>query len=122
MEKIHVGSRLCKTMDLSLGQILFAGKLLEWAAECGSIFSMKYTGSDRHMALYRIDGLRITKPIKVGMLMDFYADDIRLGVHSISFRLAGEVRGKCTISMDCTYVQIDENGEKIPLPPKREKE
>ena len=52
-------------------------ELLEWAAECGSIFSMKYTGSDRHMALYRIDDLRITKPIKVGMLMDFYADVTR---------------------------------------------
>ena len=116
MSKIHIGSRLCKTMDLSLGQSLFAGTLLEWIAECGSIFSMKYTGSDRHMALYRMDDLRITKPIKVGMLMDFFADDVRLGKHSVSFRLFGEVRGKCTVSLDCTYVQIDENGEKIPLP------
>ena len=116
MSRIHIGSRLCKTMDLSLGQSLFAGKLLEWVAECGSIFSMKYTGSDRHMALYRIDELRITKPIKVGMLMDFYADDVRLGKHSISFKLYATVRDKCTLSLDCTYVQIDENGEKIPLP------
>ena len=115
MDAIHIGSRLCKTMDLSLGQSLFAGKLLEWVAECGSIFSMKYTGSDRHMALYRIDELRITKPIKVGMLMDFYAENVRLGVHSISFRIFGMVRDKVTISLDCTYVQIDENGEKIPL-------
>lgn len=122
MTAVHIGSRLCKTKDLSLGQSLFAGTLLEWVAECGSIFSMKYTNSDRHMALFRIDDLRITKPVKVGMLLDFFVDDVRLTKHSVSFKLYGKVRDKVTISLDCTYVQIDENGEKIPLPPVTNKE
>ena len=113
---ILIANRLCKTMDVSLSNGLFAGRLLEWVAEAGSLFSMRLAETSHHMALYRIDNLRITKPVRVGTMLDFYADQITYGTTSVSFRIKGYFQsGTEFLTLECTYVQLAENGEKIPL-------
>ena len=117
---ILIATRLCKTMDGSLSDGIFAGRLLEWTAEAGSIFAMRLAETSHHMALYRIDNLRITKPVRVGTMMDFYADEVVYGNTSISFRIKGYFQsGTEFLTLECTYVQLAENGEKIPLKIKR---
>lgn len=113
---ILIATRLCKTMDVSLSDGLFAGRLLEWVAEAGSLFSMKLAETLNHMALYRMDNLRITKPVRVGTMLDFYADLITYGNTSVSFRIKGYFQtGEEFLTLECTYVQLGENGKKIPL-------
>lgn len=115
-KKYHIGSRLCKTMDVSLGNGLFAGRLLEWVAESGSIFAMKIAETHEHMALYRLDNLRITKSIKVGQLIDFYAENVTFGNTSVSFNINGYfTNGDQFLISECTYVQVDDCGGKIIL-------
>ena len=111
-----IATRLCKTMDVSLSDGIFAGRLLEWVAEAGSLFAMRLAETSHHMALYRIDNLRITKPVRVGTLLDFYADEITYGNTSVSFKVKGYFQsGTEFLTLECTYVQLAENGEKIPL-------
>ena len=115
-----ITSHLCKNLDLALSGSLFGGRLLEWLAESGSIHAMKSTGVSGHMVLYRLDDLRIVRPVRAGEIVNFHAVDTAERTSSVSFGIVAETGGETVLHCECTYVCVDAAGRKMPLRQARE--
>ncbi len=110
-----LGSRLVKILDLGVGGNLYGGRLMETAIEHAAIFAAKKTGH-AHLVGYRFTDFFLTRPIKAGEILDFYATDEKTATSSITFRIEAKVNGERALSGECTFVAVDENGKKTPLP------
>lgn len=111
---IFLGSRLVKVLDLGVGENLYGGRLLEMAAEQGAIHAVKSTG-EAHLVGYRFSEFYLTRPVKAGEVLDFYAEKARRGRSSVTFFLEARVGEERALRGECTFVAVDADGRKKPL-------
>ena len=105
----HLGSRLVKTLDLSLGGVLFGGRMLDFVAEHAAIHAMKCTG-EPHMVGYRFGEIVLSRPVRAGEIIDFSGGESRFGRSSVTFELTGRVGNEVAVRAECTFVAVDEHG------------
>ena len=113
-EMIFLGSRLVKVLDLGVGENLYGGRMLEMAAEQGAVHAMRSTG-EAHLVGYRFSEFRLTRPVKAGEILDFYAEPVRRGQSSVTFFLEARVGDERALRGECTFVAVDAEGKKKPL-------
>ena len=111
---IFLGSRLVKILDLGVGENLYGGRLLEMAAEQGAVHAARSTG-EAHLVGYRFSEFYLTRPVKSGEILDFYAEKVRFGTCSVTFFLEARVGGEQALRGECTFVAVDAEGRKKPL-------
>ena len=105
----HLGSRLVKTLDLSLGGVLYGGRMLDFVAEHAAIRAMKCTGAP-HMVGYRFGEIVLSRPVRAGEIIDFSGGEPRFGRSSVTFELTGRVGNEVAVRAECTFVAVDEHG------------
>ena len=105
----HLGSRLVKTLDLSLGGVLYGGRMLDFVAEHAAIHAMKCTG-EPHMVGYRFGEIVLSRPVRAGEIIDFHGGEPRFGRSSVTFELTGRVGSEVAVRAECTFVAVDERG------------
>ncbi len=109
-----IGSRLVKICDLGVGGKLYGGRMLEFLAEQAAVFAVKITGK-HHLAGYRFDNVVLSRPVTEGEIIDFYGAGPVSRRCSVTFHISARVKGVPALEADCTFVNIDENGQKQPL-------
>ena len=111
---VFLGSRLVKVLDLGVGENLYGGRLLEMAAEQGAIHAARSKG-EGHLVGYRFSEFYLTRPVKAGEVLDFYAEKVRRGRSSVTFFLEARVGGERALRGECTFVAVDADGKKKQL-------
>lgn len=109
MEK--VSSKLCMLKDVGLNNNLFGGNLMSWIDETAAIFALKTTGEKRLVTL-RFGEIFFKKPVKIGDIVDFYCFDVLIKNTSITFKIKANIDNELVFLTDCTFVAVDENGNK----------
>ena len=80
-----LGSRLVKELDLGVGGNLYGGRMLDFTAEQAAIHAARCTG-ESHPVGYRFSEFYLTRPVKAGEILDFYAGKPEFGRSSVTFR------------------------------------
>ncbi len=111
---IFLGSRLVKQLDLGIGGNLYGGRMLDFVAEHGAIHAAKCTG-EAYLVGYRFTDFFLTRPVKPGEILDFYAGEPKFGSSSVTFVIGARVGDNWAICGQCTFVAVNGNGEKKPL-------
>jgi len=99
---------------------IFGGWLMSQMDLAGGIAARTRTGG--RIVTIAVDAMVFHKPVSVGDVVSVYAEEIRVGRTSVTFRLEAwviwhdtMVRHKVTEAR-YTYVAVDENGRKRPIP------
>ncbi len=109
MEKIM--SKLCLTGDIGVNGNMYGGRLLFLMDEAAAIYARQSTGEPA-MVSRRFSGVEFTSPVKLGEILDFYADQPRRGTTSFSFDIVVLVKGVPRFRANCVFVATDEHGNK----------
>ena len=107
--RIHVTSKLCKTLDVGLRRTLFGGNMMAWMDEAASIFSHRHTGEELLVTL-KFGEIRFVRPVFEGHIVDFYVDNVKVGHTSVSFDLEGWTDEDLVVKTSCVFVAVDTNG------------
>jgi acyl-CoA thioesterase YciA len=107
----HVSSKLCLVKDVGLNGNLFGGNMLAWMDEIAAIYAMKVTG-EKSLVTLRFGEITFKRPVKVNDIVDFYCNVIKQGKTSVTIVIGGKVGDKIVFTTDCTFVAIDEEGNK----------
>ena len=100
---------------------LFGGTLLKWVDEYAYIAAaMGYPGSN--FVTIGMDKVEFRKSVRQGTILMFLVEQIKRGKTSLQYSVfvyRGDNReyDNMIFSTTVTFVRIDENGVKIPLPP-----
>ena len=106
--------KLVMTKDVGCNNNLFGGNMMAWIDEAAAIFAMQYT-NESNMVTMKFGEMIFKKPVKVGELIEFLADNIKKGTTSITFDICAYVHDNLVLSVNCIFVCIDENGKKKPI-------
>lgn len=115
---VLIGSRLIKRLELGIGNALYGGRMLEWLAEHGALYSMKVTG-ESHLVGYRFGDVVLSRPVREGDILDFYGGVPQFGTTSVTFPVTAKVGEETALTAVCTFVAVDENGLKKQLEVKK---
>ncbi|RPH92642.1 acyl-CoA thioesterase [candidate division KSB1 bacterium] len=108
--RIHVSSKMCKTLDVGLRRTLFGGNMMAWMDEAASILAHKHTGEEAMVTL-KFGEIRFVHPVKEGHIVDFFVDNVKVGRTSISFDLEGWTDQKnLVVKTSVVFVAVDKNG------------
>lgn len=115
-----ITTKVCMTKDIGVHGNLFGGKMLAWLDEAGAAFSCQVADST-NMVTKRISEVNFQKPVKTGRIVKIYGKVIGIGNTSVSIALearshnpySGKQKVVCQTQM--IFVQIDEDGESLPL-------
>ncbi|MHC1699157.1 MAG: acyl-CoA thioesterase [Geobacteraceae bacterium] len=101
---------------------LFGGTLLRWVDEFAWIFaSLDFRGCT--LVTVGMDRSSFKERINSGSILRFNIQPVKLGTSSITYSVdvyadaPGASEEKLVFSTNVTFVRIDENGRKTPLPP-----
>ena len=109
-----------KKSDLGFHGNLFGGKLLAWVDAALAAYAMEKCHS-QNMITISIDQCVFKKPAKEKQLVKIYAELLKIGNTSASFRVEARVfnvfRGdEAVLLQTCmTFVRVDEEGQPIPI-------
>ncbi|MDD5088329.1 MAG: hotdog domain-containing protein [bacterium] len=106
--RIHVTSKLCKTLDVGLRRTLFGGNMMAWMDEAASIFAHRHTGEELMVTL-KFGEIRFVRPVKEGHIVDFYVDNVKVGRTSISFDIEGWTDDNLVVKTSVVFVSVDEH-------------
>ena len=109
-----LGSRLVKELDLGVGGNLYGGRMLDFTAEQAAIHAARCTG-ESHPVGYRFSEFYLTRPVKAGEILDFYAGKPEFGRSSVTFSIEARVGGERALRGECTFVAIGPDGRKEAL-------
>ena len=109
MEKIS--SHLCLYGDIGVSGNMYGGRLLFLMDEAAAIYARKATGEAR-IVTRCFSAVEFKQPVKVGEILDFYAENPRPGNSSFSFTIVVMVKNCRRFEADCTFVALDMNGGK----------
>jgi acyl-CoA thioesterase YciA len=113
----RVAAYLCMTKDIGVGGNLFGGTMMAWMDEAAAIFAHQYTGVVRMVTL-RYTELLFKEPVRVGDIVDIFADNPRIGRTSITFELEGRVDERVVFQTTATFVAVDGEGKPEAIPPR----
>lgn len=107
--------------DLNHYGYLFGGNLLKWVDEVAWIAaSLDYPG--HVLVTIGLDKVEFHKSIKQGSVLKFHVEKSRLGTTSVTYKVLvhcgniGTGTEDTVFSTRITFVCLDENGRKKPLP------
>ena len=108
---MKITTHICKTLDLGVSGNLFGGQLMYWLDEAASVYAIWATGEKR-IVTRRISEVLFNKPIHTGELLIFNCVEPRKGKTSFSFKVLVVVGSEIRFQAECTFVAVDENGQK----------
>ena len=109
-----------KKSDLGFHGNLFGGKLLAWIDAAAAGYSMQLCDSPR-MVTVSIDKCNFEKPAKEGQLLKIYGSPSKIGTTSITLYMEARAHNVYTgnqvivLKTNIRFVQIDEDGNPIPI-------
>lgn len=109
-----------KKSDLGFHGNLFGGKLLAWVDAALAAYAMEKCHT-QNMITISIDQCVFKKPAKEKQLVKIYAEVLKIGNTSATFRVEARVfnvfRGdEAVLLQTCmTFVRVDEEGQPIPI-------
>ena len=115
-----ISTHLVKTWDLGSHGNLFGGSLLKWIDSAVAAYAMEKCHT-QNMITISLDECVFKKPAKEKQLIKIYADMIRLGNTSATFKIEARAfnvfRSDEVIILDTkmTFVRVDEEGVPIPI-------
>lgn len=112
-----ITTNLCMTKDIGLGGNLFGGTMMGWMDEAAAIFALQYTGVVRMVTL-KYTELCFKYPVREGDIVEFYANNPRVGRSSFTCDLEGRVKGNTVVHTTVTFVAVDEAGKPTQIPPR----
>ena len=110
----RVSTYLCMTKDIGVGGNLFGGMMMAWMDEAAGIFAHQHTGVVRMVTL-RYTDLVFKHPVRVGDIVEFYAQHPKQGRTSITFDLEGWVGNNVVVQTTCTFVAVDKTGKPVAI-------
>lgn len=84
---------------------------MSWMDEAAAIYAMWAVGGER-VVTRRFSEILFGQPVHCGDLLSFYCGKPHKGNTSISFDVRAEVSGKLKFQAQCTFVCVNEKGEK----------
>ena len=106
-----ISRKMCYEKDLGRNHNLFGGNMMAWMDEVASIFAYSQCEESKMVTL-RFGEFYFRKQIKLGDIIEFYCGEEKRGTTSFTFRIEGRVKDETVFSTDCTFVAIDEVGNK----------
>jgi acyl-CoA thioesterase YciA len=106
-----VSSKLCLVKDVGRNGNLFGGNMMAWMDEVAAIYAMKTT-NESQLATLRFGEILFKHPVKVNDIVDFYCELTHKGYTSITFDITAMVGNITVFHTDCTFVAVDDNGNK----------
>jgi acyl-CoA thioesterase YciA len=106
-----ISSKMCMSKDIGMNENLFGGNMLMWMDEIAAIYAHRTTGEPRMVTL-RFGETIFKRPVKKGDVVDFYCGNHKIGNTSINFDIVGKIGKDDVFTTSCTFVAIDENGNK----------
>ena len=109
-----------KKSDLGFHGNLYGGRLLDWMDAALAAYAMEKCHTQT-MITVSIDQCVFKKPAKEKQLVKIYAELLRIGTTSATFRVEARVynvfRGDEAILLQTciTFVRVDEEGQPIPI-------
>lgn len=97
-------------------ETVYAGRLADWFTEAAMIGVTKEIGKNENVVLAALKEIRIIKPMKAGMILEFLYETGHLGTTSIEIMVT--VRDMLTKEEhaygSAIFVTVDDNGKKAP--------
>jgi acyl-CoA thioesterase YciA len=106
-----VMKKMCYQKDLGRNKNLFGGTMMSWMDEAASIYAYQHCEEERMVTL-RYGEYYFRKQVKQGDIIEFFCGNEKKGNTSFTFDIMAIVRGSVVFSTDCTFVAIDEKGNK----------
>ena len=109
-----------KKLDLGFHDNLFGGKLLSWLDAAAAAYAMEICRS-QNMITVAMDKCIFTKPAKEKNLVKIYAEVMKIGDTSATFRVEARAynvfRGDevVLLSTNMTFVRVDDEGVPISI-------
>ena len=109
-------SHLVKPEDLQHHGTLFAGRMAEWLVETCFITACRLVGKPGDVVCAQIHGIRFTKPIANGDIIEIKARAALVGTTSITIHGQALTSGEKTPSVTgmATFVTVDKQGKPYP--------
>lgn len=97
-------------------ETVYAGRLAEWFTEAAMIGVTKIIGKNEHVVLAALKEIRLKKPMKAGMILEFLYETGHLGTTSIEIivKVQDMLTGAEHASGSAVFVTVDDNGKKTP--------
>ncbi len=106
--------------DTNYHGTIFGGVILSHIDQAGAVAAIAY--GCRKVATVAMDKVEFHQPVRVGELVSFYTEIIRVGRTSITIKVNVEALQRdsgeaiAVTSAIITFVNLDDNGKKIPVP------
>ena len=107
--------------DTNYHGTIFGGVILSHIDQAGAVAAIRY--GCRKVATVAMDKVEFHQPVRVGELVSFYTEVVKVGTTSITVQVSVEAIQRDTgeavpvTSAQITFVNLDEKGQKIPVPP-----
>lgn len=106
--------------DTNYHGTIFGGVILSHIDQAGAVAAIG--AGCRQVATVAMDKVEFHQPVKVGELVSFYTDIVRIGKTSITIQVCVEATqreggGNVPVtSAQITFVNLDKDGKKTPVP------
>lgn len=97
-------------------ETVYAGRLAEWLTEAAMIGVTKLLGKNGHVVLAALKEISIRKPMKAGMVLEFYYETGHIGTSSIEIvvKIQDMLTGEKYATGSAVFVTVDNDGKKTP--------
>ena len=106
-----ITSKMCLNGDVGIHGNMFGGRLLALMDESAAIYAKLYT-REKHIVSRKFSGVEFHSPVKLGDILEVYADHPKRGNTSFSFDIIVIVDSTRHFEASCVFVAVDENGTK----------
>ena len=115
-----ISTKICKTSDIGVNDILFGGSMLAWLDEAGGIMASSVCCTS-NMVTLKIEEVLFKEPVKVKQQIRIYGKVDRIGKTSITLWVEArraDLKKQTEVvvcSTKMVFVHIDEQGKPIPI-------
>jgi len=115
-----ISTKICKTSDIGVNDILFGGAMLSWLDEAGGIMASSVCCTS-NMVTLKMEEVLFKEPVQVKQQIRIYGKVDRLGKTSISLLIEArraDLQNQTEVvvcSTKMVFVRIDEQGKPMPI-------
>ena len=106
-----ITSKMCLNGDVGIHGNMFGGRLLSLMDESAAIYARLYTG-EANIVSRKFSGVEFHSPVKLGDILEVYADNPKHGNTSFSFDIIVTVDSARRFEASCVFVAVDKDGYK----------
>ncbi len=114
MTMTRITTHLVLTGDIGVSGNLFGGKVMAWMDEAAAIYAMWATGGAK-VVTRRFSEILFDKPVHNGEQLEFHCGNPRKGKTSITFAIIAKVGSDVKFQAECTFVAVDDQGNKTDI-------